>query len=404
MEEKRQYIFNLETTKIELHFEKTEYNALSDQQKKELKSSFLWSNKGKCWVSRAKEPNLWRAKQVAESLGFEEEQRAGERLSFAEQLENKAERAEARAERYEQYAANATARGENLQKEFNGYQGDVAFWTQPNINTSSGRAFTNYRERLYARYEKGFEEYRKSDYFKDRADTARATAANYKLDNKAYLERKIKECQKNIKSRTKNIVYYEELLYSIEKGEEKKNYKGEIITIEKVKEYLSREIELVEVEMDKQAFFENRLDELGGIQFNKDNIKIGYIVDVERWGNCEVVSVGKINFTAKLRTGGALKFSFAEIKEIIKAEEKQAEVHPFEVGQQFNAKVWNDSEGKYTFADYEIIKTTDKSITLQRIGTDEKPINRKPVKTYSGDEWRFSVNENYGSTFYRKSI
>ena len=33
----KQYIFNLETTKIELHFEKSEYNALTAEQKADLK-------------------------------------------------------------------------------------------------------------------------------------------------------------------------------------------------------------------------------------------------------------------------------------------------------------------------------------------------------------------------------
>ena len=100
----KKYIFNLETTKIELHFEKADYTALSEEQKREIKSAFLWSNKSKCWVSRAKEPNLYRAKQVAEKLGFTAEQREGERLSYGEQLERQAERAEARADRYEGYA------------------------------------------------------------------------------------------------------------------------------------------------------------------------------------------------------------------------------------------------------------------------------------------------------------
>ena len=100
----RQYIFNLETTKIELHFEKSEYNALTAEQKADLKSSFLWSRSRGCWVSRAKEPNLAWAKRIAAKLGFTEEQRQGERLSFSEQVERQAERAERRAERYEQYA------------------------------------------------------------------------------------------------------------------------------------------------------------------------------------------------------------------------------------------------------------------------------------------------------------
>ena len=97
----RQYIFNLETTKIELYFEKSEYATLTAEQKSDLKSAFLWSRTGGCWVSRAKEPNLWRAKQIAAKLGFTEEQREGERLSFSEQVECQTDRAERRAERYE---------------------------------------------------------------------------------------------------------------------------------------------------------------------------------------------------------------------------------------------------------------------------------------------------------------
>ena len=73
----RNYIFNLETTKNELHFEKSEYDSLTDEQKNRLKGAFLWSKRGNCWASRAKEPNLYRAKDVAKELGFTEEQREG---------------------------------------------------------------------------------------------------------------------------------------------------------------------------------------------------------------------------------------------------------------------------------------------------------------------------------------
>ncbi|GHT18126.1 hypothetical protein AGMMS49573_10870 [Endomicrobiia bacterium] len=115
--EAKNYVFNLETTKVELHFEKSEYTALTDEQKRELKGAFLWSNSGKCWVSRAKEPNLLRAKKVAQKLGFTEEQREGERLTYAEQLERQAERAEERADRYDGYAVNAEKRADGLQSE-----------------------------------------------------------------------------------------------------------------------------------------------------------------------------------------------------------------------------------------------------------------------------------------------
>ena len=228
------YIFNLETTKIELHFEKSEYANLTDEQKRELKGAFLWSKSGRCWVSRAKEPHLYRATEVAAKLGCSEEQREGERLTYAEQLERQAERAEARADRYEEYAESAAGRAERLQKPIANMRGDISFFTQPNINSSAGRTFKNQRERMFQQYERGFEEYRKSSYFKDRADTARGTATQAQFDNPAYLDRRIKDCKKEVRDREKNIIYYEEILFAIENGEEKKWRNGEVVTIENV--------------------------------------------------------------------------------------------------------------------------------------------------------------------------
>jgi hypothetical protein len=146
----RNYIFNLETTKIELHFEKSEYVALPEEKKKALKGAFLWSNRNGCWVSRAKEPNLYWAKRVAKDLGFEEEQREGERLSFGEQIERKQERAEDRACRFEQYAINAEKKAAALQKPLNAMHGDIAFFTQPIIAGHAGsQAFARRRERMF---------------------------------------------------------------------------------------------------------------------------------------------------------------------------------------------------------------------------------------------------------------
>lgn len=40
-----EYIMNMETQKLELHFEKADYMALSEELKKEIKSNFLFSCK-----------------------------------------------------------------------------------------------------------------------------------------------------------------------------------------------------------------------------------------------------------------------------------------------------------------------------------------------------------------------
>jgi hypothetical protein len=50
----REYILNLETGKIELHFDKAEYMALTEEEKRLIKSNFLFSKHSSAWVSRAK--------------------------------------------------------------------------------------------------------------------------------------------------------------------------------------------------------------------------------------------------------------------------------------------------------------------------------------------------------------
>ena len=407
----RHYIFNLETTKIELHFEKSEYAALTDGQKADLKSAFLWSRTGGCWVSRAKEPNLWRAKQIAAKLGFTEEQRQGERLSFSEQVERQAERAERRAERYEQYAENAERRGAALQQPLNRMHGDIAFFTQPIIAGHAGsQAFARQRERMFAQYERGFEEYRKSAYFQDRAQTARTAADGAKYWDVAYLDRRIKECKKEIKAREKNIIHYEQTLYAIENGEKKKRIDGTPITAEVVNDWIKRELELVEKAMDKQAFLEACVDQCGGIRFGKDNIKIGYHVKVKSYGVAEVIGAGPQNITYRILTGGAkgmvLTAAYAEITEIIKAEENQ-ETHPFTVGERFTAEQYvqdGDSlKWERVRVTYEIVKASSKTIQLKPIDRDGKVITRKPRKSYNGD-WCFSIDDAYLNTFYKSTV
>lgn len=404
----RQYIFNPETTKIELHFEKSEYATLTAEQKSDLKSAFLWSRTGGCWVSRAKEPNLWRAKQIAAKLGFTEEQREGERISFSEQVERQTDRAERRAERYEQYAENAANRGAALQQPLNRMRGDTAFFTQPIIAGHAGsQAFARQRERMFAQYERGFEEYRKSEYFQNRAQTARVTADGAKYRDVAYLDRRIKECKKEIKAREKNIIHYEQTLFSIENGEKKKQIDGTPITAEVVNDWIKRELELVEKAMDKQAFLEACVDQCGGIQFSRDNIKVGYHVRLQKFGLAEVVGAGPQNITYRILTGGVrgmvLTAAYAEITEIVQATEQQ-ETHPFTVGERFTAEQYirdeNSNKWHHVRVTYEIIKVSSKTIQLKPIDGNGKAITRKPRKSYNG-EWCFSIDDAYANTFYK---
>lgn len=360
----KNYIKNLETGKIELHFEKSEYQALTDAQKSELKSNFLWSNYGKCWVSRCKEPNTYRAERTAEKLGFSGCEKQGERISFAEQLERKAERAEARADRFEGYAANAERRAENLQKPLNHMRGDIAFFTQPIIAGHSGsQVFARCRERMFAKYERGMDEYRKSEYFQDRAATARATASMAKLSDPVYLDNRIRECNKNLRDWQKHIVAVEENIYKLQQGEKLKMWNGEYATIEGQEERLADILDRYEAEQDKLNFFEDCMSKLGGVKFSPNNIKVGYIVEMQRWGKCEIVSAGPVN--VQIKTGhSVLTESYAAIVKIIAEKAAPVIVNPYNVGDILYSAYM--ASGK-VYRAYQVIKTTEKSVQIQEI-------------------------------------
>lgn len=400
----KNYIRNMETGKIELHFSKEEYKAMPEDQKKQLRSSFIFNGRISAWVSRCKEPNLYHTIQTAKALGFTEEERIGKRLSFAEQQERKAERAEARAERFEGYADNAEKRAEGLQEEFNKCRSDWSWITQPIMAGHAGsERFGRQRQRIMDRYNKGFEEYRKSEYFRDRAATARSTAEQKKLTDRFYLNNRIKDCEKNIKKLTGNTVFYEQLLYNIENGIKNDSF-YEKYSQEQIEQFLSNTLERMEAEIDKQAYFQNALDEIGGIAFSRKNIKPGYIIKISGT-DCQVIKANSQTVEIRILSGGAkgmvLKHDYSEIQAIVKAEEvkpkQEAEAHPYQVGEILVARRAGGTGSIYRA--YQVIARTDKTIQIQQIQIEEgkpvpgalkpesKPERKKPtVRSYT-NQW-----------------
>lgn len=314
------YIFNRETCKLELHFDKADYDALSDAQKQSIKSAFLWGRRSGCWISRSKEPNLWHAEKIAKALGLADAGKTGERLSFAEQQERKAEKAEHRAERFEASADRAAARGEALQNPINDMRGDVAFFTQPNINSSAGRAFTRQRDRMFAAYEAGFKEFNKSAYYRNRAATARDTAAQKGLQDKGFIGRRIAECESSLRKLKKNVDQYESSRQRIEQGAQLTRYNGEPLSLDTVNKWIETTLDRMEAQLDKLGYYQDALDALGGVPYSQDNIKPGYVVKITRWGDCTVVSTGPKNITFfPQRCALPLTAAYAEIENIVSA-------------------------------------------------------------------------------------
>ncbi|MBQ6960907.1 MAG: DUF3560 domain-containing protein [Clostridia bacterium] len=391
------FIVNKETGKLELHFQKSTYDALTDAQRKDVKANFLWGRHSGCWISRCKEPNLYFARKCAESLGLYDAGSEGERLSFAEQMERKAERAERRADRYEGRADAAATRAEHLQKPINDHHGDISFFTQPNINTSAGRAFTRQRERMWASFEQGFKEFNKSAYWKGRAASARATADQKELQSKGFVMRRIRERESDLRKLQKLVTLYEGYVATFEKGETPKDQYGSPVTItaERAQEWLEHYLERMEVKLDELGFYQDCLDKLGGVQYSPDNIKPGYIVRY-RGNEGEVVSVGPKNCVIREVVGGTVftpVVPYAEISAIVKAVEARDEKHPFRVGDEYTCHRWNSAKGNTDKLTFRIIKATDKSVTLQT--GDEKPIIRKPTKVAwsSHEEWCLRITD-----------
>lgn len=413
----KNYIKNLETGKIELHFSKPEYLALSDELKKEIKRSYLFSRYADAWVSRSVH-NQYQAIQTAKKLGFTEEEKQGERLSYEEQLERKAEKAERRAERYDQYVENANNRGKVLQSELESYHGDIALFTQPIIAGHAGsQTFANRRQRIYDRYHKGFEEYRKSEYFQDKAEIARQTADKTQLNSPRYLNNRIEECNKSIRQLEKNLVYYDDILSKKNNNEEISSF-YQSKTTEQIQGYLDETIDKIEWIMDKLAFLQNCMEEIGKVLeengkklYNKSDIKPGYLIQNRHKCWAKVIRVNPKTITAVFiehpLTGMDASCPYAEIKEIKipedwTEEKEQKTENPFKIG---------DIVCKHRPADnsiyraFQIVKTTEKSVTIQRIEVlDHKPIKdnfisdkqeRKQIKKDRGGNFVLNHDDRY---------
>lgn len=397
------YIENKETGKLELHFGKESYMSLTEDQKRDIKSNFLFSRYNQAWISRCKFPNLFRAEEVAKSIGLENAGTTGDKLTFEEQQERKNERAEARADRYESKAERANQRGNDLQKPINDMHGDISFFTQPNINSASGRAFTRRRESMWRSFEKGMEEFRKSEYYKEKAKAVRRSTNTPTID---FCQRRIDEANSSIRKLNKNISEYEGYLKQLESGEtEIKNEYGWTVNVnqESIEKNIERWEEIREDELSKIAYYDNLIQEQGGINFSKENIKPGYIVKLRsHWkGIVLVVSTGPKNFKYRDVSGSGfeLSASYSEIIKVVEAKENDEPAHPFKVGETFKITEWNGNE--FVEKEYSITKITPEKVTVKS-GTDRAKSIR-PRKTYNGDAWTIDITGGRNG-YYLKQV
>jgi len=363
----KQYILNKETQKIELQFSKEEYKALSDEDKKSLKRAFQFTPRVQAWTSRSTK-NHYSAIQAAEKLGFANGGTKGERLSFAEQVEQEALKASNRADYYDHKAEKATQNAEQLQSAWNEASQDWSYVTQPIIAGHSGsQRFAKQRQKLLDRYAKGFDEYRKSDYFKQKAITAQETANQDKYNNASYLNNRIEECNKNIRA-------YERIINKTD-NENSKN-----------EEYLNNILEKLSFELDKLAFMMNRLEELGGNQYSKENVKAGYEVKIDKdWG--KVVKANTKTLEVRFSwVNYSLKYNYAEVTDMRIPEDYNEQEASNKFTNPYNVDdivTRNSMVGDVVIQAFQIIKKTEKSVTLQEINIID---NVPQLNNFKNDE------------------
>jgi len=301
------FIRNRETGKMELHFDKATYQGLDRELKGKVKGYFLFSRYAGAWVSKGKFDGYF-PQAIAKEIGLTDAGETGERLSFAEQQEQKVERAEARAERCEARADKAIDRAEGLQAEFNRNRQDHAYIFQPGM----GGSFDRYRERVQARYDKGFEEYRKSEHYRHQAENAQRTASQAKLRNPAFLDRRIKENEAEIREINRIVKRINAPGYL--ENHIKAGYPAD--SLEKYEKKLGERFEEVS---DKLNFYRACLDEIGGAAFSKANVNKGDVVKIRgTWRQIERTNpntVSVINVDGPC-AGWKMKYPYAEIKEV----------------------------------------------------------------------------------------
>lgn len=264
-------------------------------------------------------------------MGLENHGKTGETISFAEQQERKAERAENRAKKYETKAEQAIEHGKQLQKPISDKIGDTVFFTQPNISSCSGRAFTRQREKMLTAFEKGFEEFKKSEYYAERAEIARETAKNAKMPiDIGFCERRIKDAEKIIKAQKKNLENHQNRLERIQNGETLKRYDGTEVTEADIINSIEKARMIIEHNISKAVYYHDCIEELGGLKFSRDNVHVGDVIRLN--GDDELFTVVKccpknVYYTND-RFGYAMKSPYSEIAEIVTTETKNEPEQP----------------------------------------------------------------------------
>ena len=126
-------------------------------------------------------------------LGFEDRGEQGERLTFAEQVEAKQEKAEERADRMEDCADKAGAEANARHRAADKIADCIPFGQPILVGHHSEGRHRRDLAKIDSNMQKTFDATERRQHYEQRAETARATAEGQQYSNPAFLGRRIKE-------------------------------------------------------------------------------------------------------------------------------------------------------------------------------------------------------------------
>ncbi len=199
--ETRYYIRDLESDKLHLYtHSKADWLSIPQEKRDEIKRNCLWSSKRNCWISRARtQTALIYMREILLDLAFQDAGEQGSRLSFAEQIEAKQERAADRAERFHNRADRANANSQQLSNTAQKMAEIIPMGQPILVGHHSEKSDRNFRGRIANKFEKAFKEQDKAKHYEYRAEVAERIAGGAEYQNPAFLYRRIEEVKAEIR-------------------------------------------------------------------------------------------------------------------------------------------------------------------------------------------------------------
>jgi hypothetical protein len=297
----RYYHHDLNSDKVHIFTGgKADWLTFPPQDRDAFKRNCLWSGSRNCWVSRSKGKSriLMFLGETLKRLGFEDRGEVGSRLSFAEKVAEEQSRAADRADRMEDRAAAAQKEADGRFKASDAIVGQIPMGQPILVGHHSEKRHRNALKRSDNHMRAGIEATEKRKHYEDRASTARSTADGAKYSNPAFLGRRIKECETEMRRLLRNL-----------KGATTNNYRDALTTV------------LAEVG-DKLEFYRHCRATCGAPIFDRQALKGKQEVLIRgTWHkivrlNPTTVAVPNICFpTPESQVKYAMKYLYSEVKD-----------------------------------------------------------------------------------------